>query len=168
MGDAVLCCRHVNFSGLCPIVLSWQAEIPGPPTQFGPDEHSSLYRRYAGTWAWPKHASDLDGNMPKPPSQPGGVAQGEVGSKVILYIHGGGFAGVSAQLYQYLMALPLAHHSNCVVIMPEYKFTGASVFPTQLDEMTKLYRSVARLLAARGLPGLHGTWSLMLGCTFAL
>lgn len=78
--------------------------------------------------------------MPKPPSQRGGVRAGEVGSKMILYIHGGAFAGVSAQLYQYLMAFPLAHHTNCVVLIPEYKFDGASVFPTQLDQMTKLYR----------------------------
>lgn len=60
-----------------------------------------------------------------------------VGNRVLVYLHGGGYAALAAQNYLYLIGLFLAEQTGQVVLIPEYPI--GTPFPTALDVVAPVY-----------------------------
>ncbi len=59
--------------------------------------------------------------------------------RVILYIHGGSFAGGSRDSYRNFCA-SLAHSSSSRVVVPEFRLPPTHVFPASLDDLQSVFR----------------------------
>lgn len=59
--------------------------------------------------------------------------------RVILYIHGGSFAGGSRDSYRNFCA-SLAHSSSSRVVIPEFRLPPTHVFPASIDDLQSVFR----------------------------
>lgn len=113
-----------------------------------------LARRLAEA-EWLAAARDIDFDYAAEDRQIGGVpcvafrpASFRAGSPLILYLHAGGFVCGSARANA-AAVLPTAHLSGCEAIGVDYSLAPESKFPTQQEEIEKVYLA---LIASGGDP----------------
>ncbi|MGI5239107.1 alpha/beta hydrolase [Dactylosporangium sp. CA-139066] len=108
---------------------------------------------------------DLDAHWGDVTAEPGGVdylerelggvpvlwaaPAGAAGDRVLLCLHGGGYVGGSVYTHRKLYA-HLAKATGARAVLPAYSLTPERQYPTQLDEITDVYRA---LLADGVRPG---------------
>ncbi len=66
-----------------------------------------------------------------------------IGSRIILYAHGGGFIAGSRKASRNLCA-SLAHEGACRLLLPEYRLAPEYPFPTALEDLFGAYRYLLR------------------------
>ena len=67
--------------------------------------------------------------------------EGGVSDRVVLYLHGGGFAIGSPTSHRHLVGL-LAKLAGCAVVIPDYRLAPEHTFPAALDDAVAAYREL--------------------------
>ncbi|MCY4428574.1 MAG: alpha/beta hydrolase [Halieaceae bacterium] len=106
----------------------------------------------------PSSSPDMDSAMPSASFSPcappqrrskslatsaGAVSGREVGSRVLMYLHGGGFKMGSLKSHHDFMAR-LSMAAGCLVLGVDYRLAPEHIFPAQLDDTLNAYRWLLR------------------------
>ena len=107
---------------------------------------------FGGSWIFPSSFERL----PTPPGTLGrdgqplstNVAEGAPGSRVIMWVHGGGNIGTMVRLYTSAVGFALADNTGQVVLMPAWPAASTEPWPAAVVQLCRCYRSLVRLYGA--------------------
>ena len=73
--------------------------------------------------------------------------EGDASDRVVLYLHGGGYAIGSPTSHRHLAGL-LAKLAGCAVVVPDYRLAPENCFPAAIDDAVAAYRELLETYSA--------------------
>ena len=75
----------------------------------------------------------------------------QVGSRIILWVHGGGNIGTTAHQYLAFVGYLLSETTGQVVLLPSWPSAGAEPWPHALSQLVRCYRSLVTMYGAENI-----------------